>query len=119
MCQPDRDPSRLADEDPQSLCLDGGYGYPWVNELAQGRGYTPHIRRRREEIELKQTTPGWHARRWVVEACHSWLNRNRALLIRWSKKPQNHHHLALLQLACGLIAFKKAHAARHAHAQSG
>jgi putative transposase len=42
----------------------------------------------------------------VVEACHSWLNRNRALLIRWSKKDEN--HLALLQLACGLIAFKKA-----------
>ncbi len=101
----------------QSLCLDGGYGYPWVSDLAAGRGYTPHIRRRREELELKRTTPGWRARRWVVEACHSWLNRNRALLIRWSKKPQN--HLALLQLACGLIAFKKAHAARTAHALPG
>src|SRR5205823_13767730 len=56
-------------------------------------------------------------RRWVVEACHSWLNRNRALLIRWSKKPEN--HLALLQLACGLLAFKKAHAARLAHALPG
>jgi putative transposase len=46
----------------------------------------------------------------VVEACHSWLNRNRALLIRWSKKDEN--HLALLQLASGLIAFKRARAAR-------
>jgi hypothetical protein len=81
-----------------------------VNELAAGRGYTPHIRHRREELELKRTSPRWRARRWVVEACHSWLNRNRALLIRWSKKPEN--HLALLQLACGLIAFKKAHSAR-------
>ena len=63
-----------------------------------------------------RSIPGWRARRWVVEvveACHSWLNRNRALLIRSSKKPAN--HLALLQLACGLIAFKKAHAARLAH----
>ena len=41
--------------------------------------------------------PGWRARRWVVEACHSWLNRNRAILIRWSKKDEN--YLALLQLA--------------------
>jgi len=32
-------------------------------------------------------------------------NINRALLIRSSKKPEN--HLALLQLACGLIAFKR------------
>ena len=37
------------------------------------------------------------------------MNRNRTLLIRWSKKDEN--HLALLQLASGLIAFKKVHAA--------
>lgn len=88
-----------------------------MHELASGRGYTPHIRSRGEEIERKLRTPGWRARRWVVEACHSWLNRNRALLIRWSKKDEN--HLALLQLACGLIAFKKARAARLAHALPG
>ena len=104
-------------EHPQGLCLDGGYAYPWVEELAVNRGFTPHIRRRSDELELKRTRPGWRARRWVVEACHSWLNRNRALLIRWSKKPEN--HLALLQLACGLIALKKAHAARLAHALAG
>jgi putative transposase len=91
------------------LCLDRGYDYPWVRELVGERGFTCHLRTRGEEIERKLRTPGWRARRWVVEACHSWLNRNRALLVRWSKKEQN--HLALLQLACGLIAFKKA---RHA-----
>lgn len=72
-------------------------------------GLTPHIRRRGEEIARKLRTPDWRARRWVVEATHSWLNRNRAILVRWSKKDEN--HLALLQLASGLIAFKKAHAA--------
>jgi putative transposase len=81
-----------------------------VHELVCGRGLTPHIRGRGDELKLKILTPGWRARRWVVEACHSWLNRNRALLIRWSKKADN--HLALLQLACGLIAFKKARAAQ-------
>jgi len=70
---------------------------------------TPHIRTRGEELAERARTPGWQARRWVVEACHSWINRNRALLVRWSKKDEN--HLALLQLACGLIAFKKARAA--------
>lgn len=92
-------------DEPQGLCLDRGYDDPWVGELAGERGFTPHIRSRGEEIKLKLLAPGWRARRWVVEACHSWLNRNRALLIRWSKKDEN--HLALLQLACGLIAFKK------------
>ena len=77
-----------------------------MHDLTHDRGFTAHIRSRGEEIARKLRTPGWRARRWVVEACHSWLNRNRALLIRWSKKDNN--HLALLQLACGLIAFKKA-----------
>jgi putative transposase len=86
-------------------------------ELAIKHGYTPHIRARGEEIKLKLRIPGWRARRWVVEATHSWLNRNRALLIRWSKKDEN--HLALLQLASGLIAFKKARTATLAAAQTG
>jgi putative transposase len=88
-----------------------------MHELAAEHSFTPHIRTRGEEIKLKARTPGWRARRWVVEACHSWLNRNRAILIRWSKKDEN--HLALLQLGCGLIAFKKAHAARLATALQG
>jgi hypothetical protein len=98
-------------EHPQGLCLDRGYDYPDAAEAAIARGFTPHIRSRGEEIAEKIRTPGWRARRWVVEACHSWLNRNRALLIRWSKKDEN--HLALLQLASGLIAFKRAHTATH------
>ena len=100
-------------EQPQGLCLDRGYDYDSVRELVAERKFTPHIHTRGEEIKLKLRIPGWQARRWVVEACHSWLNRNRALLIRWSKKDDN--HLALLQLASGLIAFKQA---RHA-AQPG
>ncbi len=91
------------------MCLDRAYDAQSMHDLAREHVLTAHIRARGEEIELKATTPGWRARRWVVEACHSWLNRNRAILIRWSKKPEN--HLALLQLASGLIAFKKAHAA--------
>jgi putative transposase len=102
---------------PQRLCLDRGFDYASVRETAAERSFTPHIRTRGEEVKLKLHTPGWRARRWVVEACHSWLNRNRALLIRWSKKDEN--HLALLQLASGLIAFKKAHAARRALTQPG
>ena len=81
-----------------------------MHELASEHGFTPHIRSRGEEIAKRARTPGWRPRRWVVEATHSWLNRNRAILIRWSKKDEN--HLALLQLGCGLIAFKKAQAAR-------
>jgi len=99
------------------LCLDRGYDYDAVRELAAGQRLEPHIRTRGEELAAKLRDPTWRARRWVVEACHSWMNRNRALLIRWSKKPEN--HLALMHLAAGLIAFKKAHTARHAEALQG
>ena len=53
-----------------------------MHDLAVRHGYTPHIRARGEEIKLKARNPGWRARRWVVEARHSWLNRNRGILIR-------------------------------------
>jgi putative transposase len=88
-----------------------------MQALAVKHGFTPPIRARGEEIKLKANTPGWRARRWVVEATHSWLNRNRAILTRWSKK--DHNHLALLQLASGLIAFKKARLATLANPQPG
>jgi putative transposase len=98
-------------ERPQGVCLDKAYDNAEVRDLASDYDLTPHIRTRGEEIELKVHQPGWRARRWVVEACHSWMNRNRGILIRWSKKDEN--HLALLHLAAGLIALKKAHAASH------
>jgi hypothetical protein len=41
-----------------------------------------------------------------VERTHSWLNRNRGLLIRWSKKPENNR--ALHHLAMGVIAWRAA-----------
>ena len=101
-------------EQPQGLCLDRGYDYEDCRELAVAQRFEPHSRTRGEEIKLKTHHPDWRARRWVVEAAHSWLNRNRAILIRWSKKDEN--HLTLLQLASSPIAFKKAHAARLADA---
>jgi len=79
-----------------------------VRELAAEQRFEAHIRTRGEELAAKVRDPGWRARRWVVEACHPWMNRNRCPLMRWSKKPQN--HLALMHLAAVLLAFKKAHA---------
>ncbi|MBK5233368.1 MAG: transposase [Thermoleophilia bacterium] len=93
-------------ESPQGLCLDKGYDYPEVREIASELDLTLHLRTRGEEIEAKRSDPDFIARRWVVERSHSWLNRNRGLLIRWPKKPENHrafHHLAF-----GVIAWRAA-----------
>ncbi len=93
--------------------MDKGYDYSTIRPSVTSQRFIPHIRTRGEEIEEKTQNPDWRARRWVVEACHSWLSRNRAILIRWSKKDESHE--ALLQLASGLIALKRAHAWRLAN----
>ena len=49
---------------------------------------------------------GKRAGRWVVERSHSWLNRFRRIPVRWERKSA--HHLALLHVACALIAFRAA-----------
>jgi putative transposase len=72
-------------------------------------GFVPHISSRGEEAAGKRRDPGYRPRRWVVERSNSWLNRYRGLLVRWSKKPEN--HLALLQLGCGVIAWRQAEVA--------
>lgn len=105
------------DDAPHGLCLDRGYDFNSVRELAVAQRLEPHVRSRGEELAEKLRDPTWRPRRWVVESCHSWMNRSRGLLIRWSKKPDN--HMALMQLAAGLIAFKKAHAAHPAEALQG
>lgn len=34
---------------------------------------------------IKEREPKFKARRWIVEAAHSWMNRFRKLLIRFKK----------------------------------
>jgi len=48
----------------QNLCLDKAYHSKEVEQEIIKRGYTPHIRHRREEIKLLQKKHP--ARRWVV-----------------------------------------------------
>jgi putative transposase len=89
---------------PQGMCLDKGYDYDEVRDLLREFGFTAHIRRRGEEAKAVKRHAGAKARRWVVERTHSWLNRYRAVLIRWCKKPEN--FLATLHFAFALIAYR-------------
>ena len=72
-------------ERPQHVCLDRGYAGEPALEKVVLRGFVPHIKSRGEEKTEKTHNPGHKARRWVVEAAHSWINRFRKLLIRFEK----------------------------------
>lgn len=88
----------------QNLCLDAGYVGNEVQALAKEFGFTLHVRPRGEEAQdLKKNTKK-KARRWVVERTHSWMNRFRGILIRWSKRPDC--YFAMLHLACGVITWR-------------
>jgi len=93
------------EEAPQGLCLDKGYDYDSVRELAAEFGFTLHLRTRGEEMQAIKKEAGYRARRWVVERTHSWMNRFRRLLIRWEKKAVN--YLGFLHLACAYITYKR------------
>lgn len=90
----------------QRICLDKGYDFPEVEEVAEAYWFESHIRRRGETAEGRRELLRARAHRWVVERTHSWMNRFRRLLIRWEKKVAN--YLALVHLACGWITLRAA-----------
>jgi putative transposase len=45
--------------------------------------------------------------RWVVERTIAWLQRCRAILIRYDKKAANYE--GLIQLACALLCHRRLH----------
>jgi putative transposase len=93
------------EETPQHLCLDKAYDNPTGHGTVAEYDYQPHIRRIGEE-KLDDAGEKRHpARRWVVERTWAWLSKCRAILVRYDKKARN--YLALLQLACALIWYRR------------
>lgn len=91
----------------QHLCLDKAYDNPTGEAACEAGDYVPHIRRIGEE-KLDQAGLKSHpARRWVVERTIAWLQKCRALLIRYDKKAEN--YLGLIQLACALLWCRRLH----------
>ncbi len=87
------------------LCADAGYRGKGAMAVILAHGYIPHVVSRKSEVAQKKKNPQMKARRWVVEACHSWFNRFRKLLVRYEKL--EHSFLALNHLAAAIIALRK------------
>lgn len=92
------------DEAPQHLCLDKGYDNPTGHAGVEAHGYIGHIRPIGEKpIAPEERT--YPPRRWVVEACLSWLSRWRGILVRYEKKSSNYR--GVMQLACGFLWYRR------------
>jgi putative transposase len=89
--------------DPQGLCVDKAYVGDEVAELAEEFRFTLHIPAKGKEAKKAKHHARGKARRWVVERTHSWMNRFRGILIRWSKKPAN--YIAMLHMAFAFIIY--------------
>lgn len=96
---------KVAPNKPQHLCADAAYIGDTARQAMLIRNYTPHVRSRGEEAWAKKKEPGFRARRWVVEAGHSWFNRFRKLNPRYEKSLASHE--ALLHLAAAIICWRK------------
>jgi putative transposase len=101
------DPLPGPDQVEQHLCLDKAFDGAPSEATARVYGYEPHIRRIGEEKNDAKGRKTKKARRWVVERTIGWLNRCRGILIRYEKKAQN--YLAVVQLACALLWFRRLH----------
>jgi putative transposase len=88
----------------QGLCLDKGYDYDEVRDLAKEFEFTAHIRSRGEEAKAIKHRAGFKARRWVVERTHSWMNRFRRILVRWEKLAVT--YIGMLHLTLGIITWR-------------
>ena len=95
---------KVTSDAPQNLCLDKGYDYSEVRDLADEFRFTAHIRCRGEEARAIKKAARFKARRWVVERSHSWMNRFRRVLVRWEKRADT--YVAMLHLSCALITWK-------------
>ena len=71
----------------------------------RAHGIVPNIRPRGEEKRLLERDPTFTARRWVVEAAHSWFNRFRKLTPRYEKTDESYS--ALCMLASAMITLNK------------
>lgn len=95
------DPEEVA----QRLCLDKAYYNRATEALCKGAGYAAHIRRIGEEKLDNQGEKTHPARRWVVERTIAWLQKCRAILVRYDKKSENYE--GLVQLACALLWWRR------------
>jgi putative transposase len=75
------------------LCADRGYWGYEGHYTSVEHGYLPQIFGFRQDRYFRRHDPTYKRRRWIVEACHSWMNRYRKLLTRFEKTARAYYGL--------------------------
>ena len=88
----------------ENLCADAGYVGKEIAQRMMEYGYMPHVKSRSKEVAEKKTQDS-KPKRWVVEACHSWMNNFRKLRVRYEKTHSS--YIGLCKLACAIITLNK------------
>jgi len=94
-----------SEEAPQKLYADKAYVGKQAHKSMVERHYIPRVIPKGMEIHANKTIPGYRSRRWVVEACNSWFNRFRKLIVRYEKTSAS--YVALHHLAAAIICWRK------------
>jgi putative transposase len=81
-------------------------------KLVERHGYVEHIRPAREGPRPKRRAGRRKSRHWVAERTLAWLSKCRGLLVRYDKHGEN--YLGLIQLACGLLWYRRLYRLRAA-----
>ena len=85
---------------PAKLHADKAYDVKALRAEVRRRGITVRIARKGVESSARL---GRH--RWIVEACLSWLTRNRRLVRRYDRKAK--HFQGFADIACALVSFRR------------
>lgn len=97
---PIRSPAGRPRTRPATLHADKAYDQPPLRAELCRRGIGVRIARKGVESSHRL---GRH--RWIVEACLSWLLRNRRLVRRYERKAE--HFQAFADLACALLSYRR------------
>lgn len=88
----------------KEMHLDAAYDTEDVKTALFNCYYVPKIAPNRRNSKTRPKNPIGYTR-WFIEPVHSWMNRFRAILIRFSKRATN--YLSMAHFAAAIIIFRK------------
>jgi putative transposase len=88
----------------KEMNLDSAYDSELVRTALFNLYYIPKISPNQRRKKIRPTNPIGYSR-WFIEPVHAWMNKFRAIFVRYSKSAKN--YLAYAQFAAAIITFNK------------